>query len=158
MSNSTEIAKTPITRDLSLVQIARELAIDHLEIEQIQELYKLSQEEWRIISQSPRFRQLLEQEITNWQTATNTLERTKLKAGAMIENWLPEAHGKLHDTKETLNSKTELAKLIARIAGLDKQEVSGSANNGFSVTINLGENRSLSFDKGAPLPAKVIEG
>lgn len=141
-------------KETTLVQLAREVAIDHLDSNTIQELYKLTPDEWVIIQHSPRFQRLLESEIIAWQTATNTAERTKLKSGAIIENWLPEANTRLHDPAETLNSKVELAKLISNISGLNKPEAVSGGGSGFSVTINLGDKAALQFDKEIP---KTIE-
>lgn len=144
-------------KDNAIVQLAREIAIDHLDSAQIQEIYKITPEEWVILQNNPRFQKLLESEIIAWQSASNTSERTKLKAGAMIEDWLVEAHARLHDQHETLNSKVELAKLITNISGMTKPEATAVGGSGFSVTINLG-NTALNFDKAtAPKePMKVI--
>ena len=60
----------------------------------------------------PRFQALLETETAQWNGALNTQERVKIKASAMIEEWLPEAHERMHDRGESLNAKTELGKLI----------------------------------------------
>jgi hypothetical protein len=141
-------------RDIQLIQLAREIAIDHLDTDAILNLYSINADEWQAISHSRRFQELLAAEISAWQTAANTTERTRLKAGAIIEQWLPEANTKLHDPKETLNSKVELAKMLGRIAGLDKPEGMGVGTNGsgFSVTINLGS-QPIQFDG---LPSKVI--
>jgi len=144
-------------RDNTLVQLAREIAIDHLDAEAIQEIYKLSEDEWRIIQHSKRFQALLENEIIAWQSAQNTTERTRLKAGAIVEHWLPEANTRLHDPNETLNSKVELAKLVSNISGINKPESVTSAGSGFHVTINLGGSAPLSFSKEVLLPEKVIE-
>ena len=142
-------------RDIVLVQLAREIAIDHLDSETILNLYKISAEEWSVIQRSPRFQKLLEQELTAWNSASNTTERTRLKAGAILEQWLPEANMRLHDPNETLNGKVELAKMMSRVAGLEKPESNGvGGSNGFSVVINLGT--SQSFER--TLPSKVIEG
>jgi hypothetical protein len=141
-------------KELTLVQLAREIAIDHLDSGTIQELYKLSPEEWMVIQASPRFQKLLESEIVAWQGASNTSERTKLKAGAIIEAWLPESNSRLHDPNESLSAKTELAKLVTNIAGLNKPETIAGGGSGFSVTINLGDKAALQFDKEIP---KTIE-
>lgn len=142
-------------RDDTLIKLAREIAIDHLDSQGIQELYKLSEDEWQIIQRSKRFQILLESEIIAWQSAQNTSERTKLKAGAIVENWLPEANTRLHDKAETLNSKVELAKLITSISGMTKTDAPGVGGSGFSVTINLGNQPALQFNKELPVP--VIE-
>ena len=127
-------------RDIVLVQLAREIAIDHLNTDDILRLYNINTEEWELIKENPRFAQLLEQEIIAWQTATNTAERTKLKAGAIIEAWLPESNMRLHDQQETLPAKVELAKMIARIAGLGMDRVvSGESAEKFSLVINIGD-------------------
>ena len=147
-------------QDFTLVKLAREIAIDHLNADAIQTLYNISPEEWDVIRRTPRFQLLLEQEITAWKSATNTAERTKLKAGAIMEQWLPEANTRLHDPNETLSSKTELAKLVSRISGLDKiEQINGSGGSGFSVTINLGVSgeRPLVFDA-LPSGVRTIEG
>jgi hypothetical protein len=133
------LIKEPV-RDIMLVQLAREIAIDHLSTDAILQLYNLSQEEWSTIKANPRFTQVLEQEILSWQSATNTAERTKLKAGAIIENWLPESNMRLHDSQETLPAKVELAKMIARIAGLGMDRaITGEATEKFSLVINIGD-------------------
>jgi len=148
------LVKEPM-RDIVLVQLAREIAIDHLNTEDILKLYSITQEEWEVIKNNKRFQILLEQEILAWQSATNTAERTKLKAGAIIENWLPESNMRLHDNNEALPAKVELAKMISRIAGLDRTENANVGTGaGFSVTINLGAGDSLKFDK---IPQKVID-
>jgi len=138
MADTLEV-KEPM-RDIMLIQLAREIAIDHLSIDDILRLYRLTPEEWYDIKENPRFAQVLEQEIPAWQTATNTTERTKLKAGAIIENWLPESNMRLHDQQETLPAKVELAKMIARIAGLGMDRVvSGESAEKFSLVINIGD-------------------
>ena len=130
---------TPI-RDLALIQLAREIAIDHLSIDDLLKLYSLSTEEWDIIQRNPRFNEVLQQELLAWQGATNTSERVKLKAGAIIEHWLPESNMRLHDQQESLPAKVELAKTIARIAGLGMDRaVTGESAEKFSLVINIGD-------------------
>ena len=148
------LVKEPM-RDIVLVQLAREIAIDHLNTEQILKLYNISQEEWEVIKNNKRFQTLLEQEVIAWQGATNTAERTKLKAGAIVEHFLPEANMRLHSIDEALPAKVELMKAISRIAGFDRNDVGNQvAGSGFSVTINLGGGDKVKFDA---VPPKVID-
>jgi hypothetical protein len=131
--------ETP-TRDLLLIQLAREIAVDHLNVNDILKLYSLSAEEWDSIQRNPRFNEVLEQEIVAWQSAINTSERVKLKAGAIIEAWLPESNMRLHDNQESLPAKVELAKMIARIAGLGMDRaIAGESTEKFSLVINIGD-------------------
>lgn len=153
--------KTPITAsgisDLLLVKVAREIAIDHFSLETILEHNQITPETWDKIKSMPRFQQLLVAEISAWQSAINTTERAKLKAAALIEEWLPEAATRLFDQREPLNHKTELGKLVARIAGIGvgPMGVEGGAGEKFSITINLGADQKLKVEK--QLPPKVID-
>jgi hypothetical protein len=152
-------AQTPVKFDASmlLVRLAREIAIDHFPLEAILERYQVSPEQWETIRKMPRFTALLEIETADWQGSLNTGERTKLKAAAMIEDFLPEAHSRMHDARETLPAKTELAKLIAKIAGMgERTDINGvNSSEKFSVTINLGADQQLQFAK--QVTPKVIE-
>jgi hypothetical protein len=144
--------------ELLFVRLAREIAIDHHDIETILKTHQIDDETWLDIRANPQFRKLLEQQIAEWQSATNTHERTALKAAALVEEWLPEANARLHDRSETLNGKVELGKLLARVAGmgLTTAGVEGGSGEKFSITINLGADSKLEFKK--ELPPKVIEG
>lgn len=150
-------AVTLLNRQSNLVKLAREIAINHKEVETILNEYSISPDQWSKINEDPEFIQLLQSEIVAWQGAQNTHERTRLKAAALIEMWLEEANQRLYDRDETLTSKTELAKLLARIAemGTTNSSITGPAGERFTVTINLGADAQLKFDK--TLPAQVID-
>lgn len=151
-----DIAAANMTGDVLLVCIAREIAIDHYTPEEISERYKLGEEQWQRIINSPRFKELVHQEIVSWQSATNTSERTKLKAAAMLEEWLPEAFTRMHDAAETLSAKTELAKLVARLAGAGMNDLAtANAGEKFTVNINLGADNQIKFEK--TVTTKVID-
>jgi hypothetical protein len=142
--------------EITLLKLAREVAIDLHDIETILKRYQISPETWEDIKQNRYFNDLVKSEVEAWQSALNTSERTKLKSQAMIEEWLPEAYARLHSASENLSAKVELAKLIARIAGMGIATVGtdGSVGERFTVTINLGGDK-LTYDKS--LPPKVIE-
>lgn len=134
--------------DLLLIRVAREIAVDHYEIPEILKRYSVSDETWRQMQANPRFQNLLHEEIVSWQSATNTAERTKLKAQAMIEEFLPEANAQLHMKDNALNHKVELGKLIASIAGMGQRAGDTAAvGEKFSVTINIGEGREVRLEK-----------
>lgn len=126
-------------------------------IEDILKVHGITSNQWEDIHDMPRFQALLESEMAQWNGALNTHERVKIKAAAMIEEWLPEAYERLHDKGETLSSKTELGKLVRDLAGFSKGNI-GVEGGGekFSVTINLGADAQLKFEK--DVTSKVIEG
>lgn len=148
----------PMTKftDVTLVKLARELAMEIHPLEDILKAHQIEPKLWEIIQENPRFHALLETETAQWNGALNTSERVKIKAAALIEEWLPEANERVHDKHETLSSKTELAKLVRDLAGFSRNGMSvEGGGERFSVTINLGADAQLKFEK--QLPPKVID-
>lgn len=144
--------------DLTLVQLAREIAMNIQSIETILETHQIDDETWNKIKITPRFTSLLESETAAWNSAVNTHERVKLKSAALVEDWLPEAYARMSDPTENLNAKTELGKLVARLAGmgLSNANITDASGERFSVTINLGGDNNLKIEK--EMPMKVISG
>lgn len=144
--------------DLTFVKLARELALAINPLETILSHNQVTTEDWEQIKSHPRFLQYLEVETSNWGSALNTHERVKLKSAAMMEEWLVEAYARMTDPSENLNAKTEVAKLVSKLAGLGitNAAVEGAAGERFSVTINLGADNKLTFEKA--VSPKVIEG
>lgn len=138
-----------------VVAVAREIAINHKPIDDILSEYKLSEEEWKAMQEAPDFVRILQSEIISWQSAENTVERTRLKAAALLEMWLEEANARLYDKDESLNSKVALAQLIEKMAGISSRGGDGDAGGGFRVVINIG-GQDLTFEK--TVTPKVIEG
>lgn len=145
------------TGDLLLVKLARELAIEQKPLPDVLRQLNLTEEDWEDIKENERFNSLLASEVEAWHSALNTHERVKLKAATMMEEWLPESYARLHDSKETLSAKTELAKLVARLAGmgLTNASIEGGSAEKFSVTINLGGDNNIRLEK--DITPRVIE-
>lgn len=143
--------------ELTLLRLAREIAMDIHDIETILNRYHIDTQSWMNLKNSPTFQRYLKQETEAWESAGNTHERVKIKAAALVEEWMPELYARLNDRAEPLSSKIEGGKLITKIAGMgiDKAEINGSGGERFSVTINLGADAKLQFEK--QLPMKVID-
>jgi hypothetical protein len=143
--------------ETELVSLAREIAMNQWPLQEILNRYGVSAERWQDIANTPLFRQYLDQQITEWNSVANTNERVKFKSAALLEFWLEEAHTKLHDDRQQLAPKVELAKFIGRLAGMGitGAEINAGGGNKVSVTINLGADTQLKFEK--ELPQKVIE-
>lgn len=152
------VVRTKKIDDLTLVQLAREIAMNIQSIETILETHQIDVDTWDRLKITPRFVQLLETETSSWNSAINTHERVKLKSAALVEDWLPEAYARMNDTTENLNAKTELAKLVARLAGmgLNNTSITDGSGERFSVTINLGGDNNLKIEKSMPM--RVVEG
>lgn len=151
-----EIPLPKLKGDLLMRRLAREIAIDQREVADIVQRAGITEREFRKIAGSKDFQQMLQRELDDWHSAQNTPERVKIKAAAMIEEWLPEAFQQMHNGDAPLLHKTDLAKLVSRLGGMDKGEVAaGTAGERFSVTINLGSDQKLDFNK--EVTSKVIE-
>lgn len=148
---------TNITGHTKLVRLAREIAVEQVDVPTLLQRFGISGEEWQRISANPRFSALLQQEMEAWNGVLNTHERVKLKAATLMEEWLMEGYARMVDPAESLNAKTELAKLMARLAGmgLTGASIGDGGSERFSVTINIGE-RQVKLEQA--LPSKVIEG
>jgi len=139
----------------TLVKLAREIAMDLRELPDILKTYGMDDETWERTREHPYFQQVLTEEIATWQGALNTSERVKIKAGAQLEDWMPELHARLHDAREALPAKIEGAKLLARLAGYG---VSGAdikdEGTRFNLQIVINPGRTTTIDA----PMKTIEG
>jgi len=150
-------AKLPGSSEVTLVKLAREIAMDIHELDTILKANDISKTEWARISKHPQFIEYLQSEISAWQSAVNTEQRVKLKSAALIEMWLEEANARLHDAKENLAPKTELAKFLGRLAGIgvSNTSVSGDVGERVNITINLGADHAVSVTK--TVTPRVIE-
>lgn len=142
--------------ELKLLQLAREIAMDIRPIDEILKTHNLTMEQFEHVSRLPRFQGYVESEASAWHGSLNTHERVKLKAAAMLEEWLPELNMRMHDRAESLNAKIEAGKLARDLAGFARSGVGvEGAGEKFSVTINLGQDAKLTFEK--QLPPVVID-
>ena len=142
--------------ELKLLQLAREIAMDIRPLDEILKNHNLTNEQFELVARMPRFQSYVESEAAAWHGSLNTHERVKLKAAAMLEEWLPELNVRMHDRAESLNAKIEAGKLARDLAGFARNGVGveGSGEK-FSVTINLGQDSKLTFEK--QLPPIVID-
>jgi hypothetical protein len=153
----TEITKKePSFNDVTLLKLAREIAMDMRPVPDILETHDVTSAEWAAISVSPLFQDYLRQCVTEWQSATNTAERVKLKSMAFVEEALPEFFARAHDPEESLNAKVEVLKTVARFAGVGGSVDGSIAGERLSVTINLGADHQLKIEK--DITPTFIEG
>jgi hypothetical protein len=142
--------------DLTMLKLAREIAMDIRPVEDILETHQITPEKWANIKENPHFQAILRGAIEDWQAAGNTAERVKIKSLAFVEEALPEFYARAHDPKEPLNAKIEVLKTVSKFAGVGGNQFDASApGERFSVTINLGADHSLKIEK--TLPQQVIE-
>jgi hypothetical protein len=144
MASATEVKDPNEIFAVDLAALAREIAMDIFEVEQILELHKLSSEEWAKIQENPRFKAMLEQMVVDWAAASNTRERVRIKAATGLESKLEEYIHDISDPEIPLSQRVEAGKFLARLGELDGQlaGLSGSGGgNGVVININTGAGR-----------------
>lgn len=128
--------------DKTLLQLAREIAMDIYPLSEILLNTGVTLAQWEAIQRNPRFVAYLEANVAEWSSAKNTSERVRLKSAVLLEEWLPKLHNEMHGNEASLNAKVEAAKLLAKIAGVERPvNEGGDGSGGFHVTINLGDRR-----------------
>jgi hypothetical protein len=142
--------------EVTLLKLAREIAMDIRPVEEILETHKIDPENWENIQKNPYFQGILSSEVEAWQSANNTSERVKLKSLAFVEEALPEFFARAHDPKEPLPAKTDILKTIAKFAGVGGSDFNAAVGGErLSVTINLGADHQLRIEK--EVTSKVID-
>lgn len=158
MSNVASLPPTDI--DSQMLKVARAIAVDLHPIREIMSIYGIDQRTLDTWNKHPRFQSYLVSEAEAWNAATNTAERVKLKAAMVMEEFMLKAHGELHDARQGLNHRVELAKLVAKIAGVDGSRAGsggpGEGGGGFKLVINIGEGRKATKVEAA-IPMRTIE-
>lgn len=134
----------PTDLDGKMRRIARELAMDLYSLDQILAHCDTTVQEFEQLKKHPQFTNYYTQFKDEWSTATNAKERAKIKASIIMEEFMEEAYTSLHDKKQPLNHRTELGKLVAKIAEMGEPRLNAGANGGpaFSLTINIGDPRN----------------
>ena len=137
------------------LRLAAEIAMEISPLADILRAHNIGEEEWERIQKTARFQMLLLEAVKEWNAATNTPDRVKVKSAVMLEQSLPDMYGHLIDSRHPLAAKTELLKLIAKLAGVDNtSKGDGIAPERFVLNINIGDNvkRAIGIS-----PEKVIE-
>jgi hypothetical protein len=154
----TALAPLDLARDINVIKLAREVAIDHFPIQDILDKYRIDEETWEALQRWPRFNELVDYERQQWNSALNTNTRVKLKSATVIEEWMEHGHQLLHDASQTFGNKIELVKILGKFAGLEAQEktVGETAAGRVTINIKIGD-QQLEFDDGQVIDAVPVE-
>lgn len=151
-----DVAVVTELSEVSALKLAREIAMNFYDIDTILEHHGITSAQYEELRSNPYFQALVRSAIEAWAAAANTNERVKLKAAGMLEEWLPEAHARACDPKESLSAKVEVMKLVKSLTGFGVTGASESAGERLSVTINLGGDAALKYEK--VIQPKLIDG
>lgn len=141
---------------LTIVRLAREIAMDIRGIDEILEIQGVSKDNFAKIRATKEFEKVLQNEIEAWNSAVNTAERVRLKSLSFVEESLADFYADAVNKNESLSARTEVLKTVARFAGIGGSNVDGAINGEkFLVTINLGSDKTLKIEK--DVTPKVID-
>lgn len=128
--------------DSLMLNLARTIAMGMYEVEEILEMLEIPNHIFQRIKTHPRFINYLKTEKEAWNAASNTAERTKLKASIVLEQYMVQAYQDLHAKTTPLNQRVELGKLLGQIAGMTGPKNGGAGGGGavpggFHLQINI---------------------
>jgi len=118
--------------------LAREIAMDIFPLTQVLELHRLDDAEWSRISTNPKFVAMLDSMVRDWQSASNTRERVRIKAATGLEAVMETYIADILDPGIPLTQRVEAGKFLARLGELDSQGM-GEIGEKFSITLNIGQ-------------------
>lgn len=140
--NEPEAALTP-----QLVgSLARELAINLRDLDDILLTYKISRATYENLKNKEFFTKAVDTAVIEWNSAANTIIRCQLEAAFTFEQGIPKANAVAMDPKTPFNHTVDYLKLMADVGGVKKSPNQGQGSERFQITINLGADTTLEFE------------
>lgn len=149
----TTIAITPQgnpTTETRMRGIARELARDIMDREEILKTYGVSEKEFDTLLTSRVFAEMYRAEVIAWNDTQSSKERIELKTLAIVEESLLTMHGYLHDPKFSDSAKVELFKALQKGVGIGVNQQQATEGQKVSITINMGADRQMVVEHQRP--------
>ena len=98
-----------------------------------------TREDYDELCQTRTFKAMLTEATSEWDGASNTHKRIKLKAAINVEHALPHFFQAMTNEKEPLSSKVKALEVVSRIGGLGNPElIPAGGGQFFKLEINLG--------------------
>jgi hypothetical protein len=136
------VKKVAIPLSDKQVKLFHSLALEIVQAYQTREnilkSLSLTQESYEQIAQNPTFQRILRQLMAEWNGATNTSKRIRLKSQWAVEEGLPYMFQSMTDINEPLSSRVEAFKAISKIGQLDIHDPSHTSDRSFRLEINIG--------------------
>jgi hypothetical protein len=130
-----------------LASLAQQVAVNLRPLSAIIADYGISEEDYKQILTWPFYKTALEAAILDWNSPMSAEKRMRLEAAMIVENNMPHVAARMTDSNETLTAVVEAGKWFIKIAGIGEPNKNPTAGEKFSITINLGEDKKLTFEK-----------
>lgn len=142
-----------------LAKLAREIAINIRKLPDILRDYSLTPAQFAEVEKLPFFKRAVEHLTIEWNSAMSTQDRIKYQSAAALEENLINLATRMASDKETLTAAVETGKFFAKLSGIGEGKAEGNSADKFVITINLGADQTLTFEKSAaPLTPKEAAG
>jgi hypothetical protein len=117
--------------------LAQEIVQAYQTKDNILKSLSIGESDYELIVQNPTFQRILRQLMVEWNAATNSSKRIKVKSQWAIEEGLPYIFQSMTDTNEPLSARVEAFKAISKIGQLDAHDVLHGADRSFRLEINI---------------------
>lgn len=151
------LVNLPELTTVELAQLAREIAQDIGLMPSILQKHRLTQPQYEYLEKhNAFFRNMLVNEIKNWQSIKSTEQRLRLQAQAALEQQMPVVAQRMGNAAEKLGDVVEAFKAVARVAGVDSAP-SGPVSSGerYQITIDLGADTNVVIAAQGRAPASA---
>lgn len=161
--NLPAVIKPKVMDEVQQSKLAREVVMDIRNISEVLKEYGLTAKQYKDLATQPYYKKALEIALQEWNSALTTVQRIKVKAAALLEQNLLNLGVRMGQETENLPAVVETGKLLTKLAGIGEQGQQQNSGEKFSITISMGGDATLKFEKDVTptqdLPAiDVIEG
>jgi hypothetical protein len=132
---------TQLFNPTNFSRLAREIAMDILELDEILALHQLDAEDWERIHSDVRFQKMLADMRAQWNSAENTKERVRVKAATGIEMALDSVVLELMSPAIPLGQRVQAFQMLAKLGDLEVKPDQPVIQPGdrVQISINIGQ-------------------
>lgn len=133
--------------EVQLSKLAHEVAMDIRDLDIVLVDYNINADQYKVLLTTPYYKRALEVALQEWNGALSTHQRIKIKSAALLEQNLIGLATRMGQNAEALPAVVEAGKLLKSLAGIQDNDKPMGTGEKFSITINLGADEKLTFEK-----------
>ena len=142
-----------------LRELANGVAKDIEDIDKLLERVGFTRDDYNELCETRVFKDMLTQATSEWEGASNTHKRIKLKAALNIEAALHHFYHAMVKETEPLSSRVKAFEAVARVGGLGNPELlPAGGGQFFKLEINLGEGKAPLVIDATPINDSIDSG
>lgn len=139
--------------DKRIREFATQVAMQVEDFSSICKSFGMTEAQGESLQQHPAYKTYYEGALAEWAAAHNTGARAELKAARAVEEAIPAVFAHIHDPEASDTSKIEAFKALGKLGRVGERGINGGGAGGdmVKITINLGADQKLTFEKAAPV-------